>query len=285
MRRRRVLAQGLHLSLVEWGPETDGSAPLVVVLHGFQDAAETFDDVAAVLVARGFRVAAPDLRGFGDSDRVPVGGYYYFPDYVFDVVELLDHLSPTAPVRLVGHSMGGTVATLVAGTVPARIEALALIEGVGPPDVPDDFSVERMTAWIDGVRRLRGRADKTLSLDEAVARLAVSHPRLPRDTVARRAAQLTRLADDGRYVWAFDPLHRTRSPLEFKVERWRSFARRITARTLCIGGGPTGFHPDDEAARVASIAGARSIEIADAGHMIHWAAPDALGAALADFFA
>jgi pimeloyl-ACP methyl ester carboxylesterase len=281
MIRRRMQGHGLGLSVVEWGSE---GAPLVVLLHGFQDAAESFDNVAQTLVQRGFRVVAPDLRGFGDSDRVPPGGYYYFPDYVFDVAEILDAVSPSAPVRLVGHSMGGTVATLVAGTFPDRIAALALIEGVGPPSVPGDFAVERMAAWIEGVRKQRGRPEKSLSMEEAVSRLRISHPNLPVETVARRTAQLTRLGDDGRYVWAFDPLHRTRSPLEFQVERWRTFARRITARTLCIGGGPTGFHPDDEAERIAVIPGARSIEIDGAGHMIHWTAPATLATTLADFF-
>ncbi len=281
MIRRRLRGQGLTLSAVEWGA---AESPLVLLLHGFQDAAESFDDVADTLVERGFRVIAPDLRGFGDSDRVPLGGYYYFPDYVFDVVEVLDAVSPGAPVRLVGHSMGGTVATLVAGTFPERVAALALIEGVGPPSAPTDFAVERMSAWIEGVRNQRTRPEKSLSMEDAIARLRISHPGLPLETVTRRAAQLTRLGDDGRCVWAFDPLHRTRSPIEFQVERWRTFARRITAPTLCIGGGSTGFHPDDEAERIATIPGARSVEIDGAGHMIHWTAPAVLGATLADFF-
>ena len=282
MRRRRVPAHGLSLAISEWG---ELGAPLVLMLHGFQDVGASFDDVAEVLATRGHHVVAPDLRGFGDSDRVAPGGWYYFPDYVFDVVELVDSLSPDASVALVGHSMGGTIAGLVAGTIPARIRKLALIEGVGPPSMSDDHAVDRMIHFIEGVRRARTRNEKLMSREDALARLAISHPTVEKHVLARRAEQLTRpssIGGDG-LVWAFDPLHRARSPFEFKVERWRSFARRITADTLCIGGGPTGFHPDDEAERIASIPAARSCDIDGAGHMVHWTRASALAEVLASF--
>jgi pimeloyl-ACP methyl ester carboxylesterase len=75
------------------------------------DAAASFDLVAPALADAGLRVVAPDLRGFGESDRVAGGGYYHFPDYVADVDALLD-----GDVFVIGHSMGGTIATLLAGT-------------------------------------------------------------------------------------------------------------------------------------------------------------------------
>ena len=121
-----------------------------------------------------------------------------------------------------------------------------------------------------------------MTIDDVVTRLAMGHPGVPEELLLRRAAQLARPTEDGRFVWAFDPLHRTPSPIPFSIERWREHARRITARTLCVGGGPTGFHPEDEADRVATIAGARAVEIPDAGHMMHWTRPGEVARLLVD---
>ncbi len=87
---------GLRHHALEWGPapgEADRAADrakgTAVLIHGFQDAAATWDDVAVDLARAGLRVLAPDMRGFGDGPRMPAGAYYYFPDYVADVAALV----------------------------------------------------------------------------------------------------------------------------------------------------------------------------------------------------
>ena len=259
----------------------------MVMLHGFQDGGRSFDLVAPSLANEGLHVFAPDLRGFGGSEWIPRGGYYHFADYVFDVADLIDAVSPGAPVVLVGHSMGGTVASMYAGTFPDRVALLALLEGVGPPAMPDSISPDRFKSWIEGVRATRARGDKTMSLDEAVRRLSQNHPQVPPEVLRLRAEQLTKEASDGsgRRVWGFDPLHRTTSPVAFAVERWKAHAARITAPTLIVGGGKTGFHPTDEAERIATIALHTHVEIEDAGHMMHWTRPERLAEILRDFVA
>jgi pimeloyl-ACP methyl ester carboxylesterase len=297
-RSLRVEANGLSLHVLAWEPPEEvaprARAPVCVLLHGYMDAATSFDQIAPHLARAGFRVFAPDQRGFGDSAHVPAGGYYHFPDYVFDAADLLDALSPGEPVFLVGHSMGGNVAALLAGTLPERVAMLALLEGVGPPDFPDDLAPLRTRAWIDGVRKVRAKAERPFSLADAERRLASNHPYVDRALLRRRAEQLTRplredelaeLADlaDGSAPearalrrWRFDSRHRTTSPYAFSVARWRAHAAKIDAPTLIVGGGPTGYHPPDEAARVAVIPRARVVELPDAGHMMHWTRPDAL---------
>ncbi len=269
----RVRGMGLELNVLEWSCAHAPSGDVVLV-HGFQDVARSWDLVAPALADAGFRVLAPDQRGFGDSDRVHPSGYYYFPDYVFDLAELVDALCERRPIALVGHSMGGNVAVMYAGLYPERVRALALLEGVGPPAFGEELVIDREHAWIDGVRRVRARAEKAMTFDEVVRRLSIGHPGVREDVVRRRAEQLSRPTGDGLYAWAFDPLHRTRSPIPFSLERWRAHARRITAPTLCIGGGASGFHPDDEADRIATLRHARSVELPDAGHMMHWTRPE-----------
>ena len=145
------------------------------------------------------------------------GGYYHFPDYVADLAELVDALAPRR-LAVVGHSMGGTVAALYAGTYPERVERLALLEGMGPVATEPRVAVDRMHAWLRTMREV-ARVPKPLSsLQEAIERLALHHPRVPRDVIESRARLLTRADDTGRLVWAYDPLHRTTAPTPFNGE-------------------------------------------------------------------
>jgi len=273
---------GLELNVLEWSES--GARGACVLLHGFQDVGHSWDLVAPSLAALGYRVLAPDLRGFGDSGRVHESGYYYFPDYVFDLTELVDAMAPNESIALVGHSMGGNVATMFAGLYPERVSKLALLEGVGPPAFGEEMVIDRERAWIDGVRKARQRADKPMTFEEVIRRLSIGHPGVRDDVLRRRAEQLSKKVGDDQYVWAFDPLHRTRSPIAFSVERWRAHAQRITAETLCVGGGVTGFHPNDEAERIATFPNARALEIEGAGHMMHWTRPEEVARVLCEFF-
>src|SRR5690606_41631364 len=68
-------------------------------------------------------VVALDWRGFGGSHASP-GDSYWFYDYYADLDAVIDHISPEAPIDLLGHSMGGNIAMIYAGTCPQRIRRL-----------------------------------------------------------------------------------------------------------------------------------------------------------------
>ena len=91
---------------VELNVRVSGEGPAVLLLHGFPDSGDLWRDVTPLLVAAGYRVLAPDLRGFGESDA-PVGRRHYAIDrIVADVVALLDTLGDAQPVHVVGHDCG-----------------------------------------------------------------------------------------------------------------------------------------------------------------------------------
>ena len=257
----------------------------LLLLHGYMDAGGTWDLVAPRLARAGHTLLAPDLRGFGESDPVGAGGYYHFVDYVADVDALVRRMLPAGErLGVVGHSMGGTVASLFAGSRPDRIERLALLEGLGPPSMPAAVALDRTRAWLRNLEQL-DRAPRPLeSMDEAVRRLTANHPKVARDVLATRAKWLTRFDEEGRLVWAYDPLHRSTSPLPFQIEIFESFLTKIECPTLVVGGGPQGYHPEDEPERIAKIPDVRAIELPSAGHMMHWTQPDELGRILVEFF-
>lgn len=274
-------ARGLRFAVHRWRPLDGPEDPrLVLLMHGFQDSGGTFADVAEALAARGFSVAAPDQRGFGRTSWVSPDAYYHFPEYLADLDALLDAMGEDGarPLALVGHSMGGTVAALYAGARPERAASLALVEGIGPPDMPAELALERTRSWLDGLRALREH-ERFATFEDALARFARHHHDVPKEALARALPHLIEDAPGGGLRWRFDPRHRTRSPTPFSAASFTAFLARIACPVLWISGGPRGFHPPDEEARLARLASVSRREI-DGGHMLHWTRAGELSAAL-----
>ncbi|MGH7434180.1 MAG: alpha/beta fold hydrolase, partial [Polyangiaceae bacterium] len=189
-----------------------------------------------------------------------------------------------AELSVVGHSMGGTVATMYAGTFPERVARLALLEGSGPPDHDHSHAPEQMHRWIESVRSVNVRGLRTMpSREVALDRLVANHPRVSRDILATRLDALAEMLPDGRVSWKADVLHSTRSPIPFFAATWKAFAARVTCPVLYVSGGSSGWHPPDEEARLAAFEQLQRAEIPEAGHMMHWSAADALAGHLLRF--
>jgi pimeloyl-ACP methyl ester carboxylesterase len=122
-----------------------GGRPLLLV-HGFTGAKEDFRDVVGPLAAAGHWVVAPDLRGHGASSH-PSGEEAYGLDlFAADVMGLLDALG-WSRFDLLGHSMGGMVAQLVALARPDSIERLVLMDtATGGVDGSDRSGVDAAEA-------------------------------------------------------------------------------------------------------------------------------------------
>src|SRR3990167_3215773 len=117
-----VAIRQLNYHVRLWGPETSPLPPLVLV-HGWMDVAASYQFVVDALggdFLRGRRIIAPDWRGFGLTAPPVPTDHYFFPDYLADLDQLLDHYAPGTPVDLVGHSMGGNVVMFYAGARPLK---------------------------------------------------------------------------------------------------------------------------------------------------------------------
>ncbi len=128
---RTIPLPGLRMQVLEAGP-ADG--PLVILLHGFPELSESWREVIPMLAAAGYRAVAPDLRGYGGTER-PENGYD-LDTLANDVVELARHLQPDKPVHLVGHDWGGLIAYHVAATHPEVVDRLAVINAPHPATAP-----------------------------------------------------------------------------------------------------------------------------------------------------
>ena len=267
----------LRIHFRDWG---NADAPPVIIVHGLRDHSHSFDDLARGLVDR-FHVIALDLRGHGDSETTP---YYSFGHFALDLHNLVRALRLQRPV-CIGHSLGGEVVAHYCGSFPDVPSRAVIIEGLGPPPL----NMEEEVGWtIDGF----GRIDRALAghpglkdLDAAYRRLRERNPRLSESKARELALLGTRAREDGTLEWKFDAMLTTMAVTgPFNLDYSMAFWRRIVAPTLIVHGAESGefwhskpgeryLQPDDLARRLACFREHRFVELAGAGHMVHFDRP------------
>jgi pimeloyl-ACP methyl ester carboxylesterase len=230
-------------------------------------------------------VVAVDVRGHGDSDWVGPGGYYYFMDYVADLDDVIRQLARTR-VIVVGHSMGGSVASYWAGARPDRPAAVALLEGLGPPDQAEVDVAARAARWFDDWRGARREWKPMESLEVAAARLRRNDPLLAEPLALRLAEHGTRSVDGG-FVWKHDPLHRTQGPYPFRRDFAAQFWRRIACPVLVVDGADSQLNLPlaERAARRAELRNPHHVVVPGAGHMMMRHQPAAVAALIRELVA
>jgi pimeloyl-ACP methyl ester carboxylesterase len=157
---------------------SSGAGPAVLLLHGFPDSCSLWDAMTPALVAAGYRVLAPDLRGFGDSDAPRGVSSYRMERIVADLCALLDQACPGEPVRVIGHDWGAVVAWAFAMAHPQRTLASVAIS-VGHPR---EYALGGLEQKRKGLYTLyfqaRGLAEAVLSRNDhaVLRRWAGQHP-------------------------------------------------------------------------------------------------------------
>ena len=285
------LGTGLRYHLLEWQPRRPQAStqdvPTVLLLHGFLDSCWTWQVLLETGLLDGFRVLAPDLRGHGDSDRIGAGGYYHFMDYLADLQDLIAQIG-CQTLSIVGHSMGGTVASYYAGAYPERVRRLVTLDSLilPPSGTSLDNIPERVRSWLSAWERVRNKTQRPLSsLDDAARRLRLHDARLTVDLAHFLAERGTRVLPDGSRQFKHDPLHMTPGPYPFMVEVAAGFWRRITCPTLHVVADQSEF-PSSEAQQneyARHFRDARIVRVPQTGHMLHRHQPTAIATLVRDF--
>ncbi len=284
-----MTARGLRLHVREWlTGDDDGPRPTLLCLHGWMDVSASFQFMVDALEGS-WRVLAPDWRGYGLSDAAAGGlatiDSYAFVDYLADLDALIGQcLAGDEPVRLIGHSMGGNVATLYAGVRPERIAGLVNLDGAGMPPSDPAGAAARYRRWLDELQTPMPLRDYA-SLEAVAARLMANNRRLTADR-ARFLAQHWARREGERYVLQADPAHRRINPVLYRVDEALSCWRAITAPVLwVVAGEPGPFHQftrtEEYRARQESIPHRVEVTVADSGHKVQHDQP-ARGAGLVE---
>ncbi|WP_293052334.1 alpha/beta hydrolase [Mycobacterium sp.] len=249
---------GITLVADEWNRGIDAAGrPSVVLLHGGGQNRHSWKNTGQVLADEGFHVVALDARGHGDSDRAP-GADYAVETLTTDVMHVLDAIA--RPVALIGASMGGLTAILVADRAgPQRVTRLVLV------DVVPRFEK-------GGSARIRdfmvGHLNGFDSLEEAAEAVAAY---LPHRTKPRSPEGLTKnlRLRDGRWYWHWDPAFMTKPGDDpgLRTEKFERAATNLRIPVLLIRGKLSDVvSPDGVRHFLATVPHAEFVELPAAGH-------------------
>jgi pimeloyl-ACP methyl ester carboxylesterase len=285
--------------VLEWGHASSRHPPLVLT-HGWMDIGASYQflvDAFSPAFLADRLVIAPDWRGFGQTTG-PACDHYVFPDYLGDLDALLNHYAPDRPVDLVGHSMGGNVVMMYAGTRPGRIHRLVNLEGFGSPATQPEQAPGRYVQWLDEIAAL-ARGEKELQtyadVGRVAARLRKTNPRLPADKadwLAHQWAEPKPQADGStRWVIRGAAAHRVVSAQLFRVDEMRALYAAITAPTLMVVSSNNQmahwwqgrYTLDEFKQRIQAVPDLRMERLADCGHMLHHDQPEALARLMEGF--
>jgi pimeloyl-ACP methyl ester carboxylesterase len=260
--------------------QVTGEGPLVVLEHGMGDNRNAYRFLAPVLAEAGYRVAATDLRGHGESST----GWssYTRADTASDLLALIRHVGgPENPAVIVGHSFAGGSATIAAARAPELISAIVEVSPftrVVPISIAAFLTNRR---YRRGGLRLMGVA-LTGSVGVWASYLDLAFPgRKPADYAEAIAALLANLREPGRMAAA-------RKMGMAKPTDAAAALGSISCPALVFMGTLDSDWPDPHAEGDAIIAGmpaglGRLVMIDGAGHYAHTQFPDQVAAALLPF--
>jgi pimeloyl-ACP methyl ester carboxylesterase len=220
---------GLRLCYRDYAGPTPGGVT-ALCLHGLTRNSRDFEDLAAAL-SRSRRVLALDVRGRGRSDRDPKPERYVPTTYVQDALELLE-AAGVERVAVIGTSMGGLMALLLAALRPASIAGVVLND-IGP--VVDPKGIARIAGYV-------GKSGEVASWDaaaEAVKSInAAAFPDLVHADWLRIARRTYREQANGTLLPDYDPAigEATRSGGAVPPDLWMLWTGLAAIPTLAIRG-------------------------------------------------
>lgn len=275
VQRHQSRLRGLSLAVHEWPARaTSPQAPPVFCLHGLLDNGAAFAPLVNALARLDRRFLAPDWRGHGDSQWTP--GAYWFPEYLADLEACIDHHAPDEPVILLGHSMGGQVASLYAGARPDRVAGVILLDTLNVPDSQPEAAPARYRDWLDTQTR-PPEPRRYPDIDALAARVGRRYPELDIDRRQALATLWSRPASPG-VTLAADPTHFRRSAYGFRLDEAMALWNEVRAEVVMIDAGASPARhmvdADAMAERRRCFSRCEHIELPGLGHMLHWQAPE-----------
>ncbi len=269
---------GNDCRLAEWNP--DGET-LVFALHGWLDNLATFETLAKYMP--NIRFIAVDSPGHGHSAHIKEDKSYHFIDGVYLIDDLIEHFGQKQ-ANLLGHSMGGALASIYASVQPKRVKTLLLIEALGPVTTKEEKFAETLKNSIVQRRALKNKRKpfyKSFNLAlEARAEVSKISPELIKPLVERA---LTSIQDPSNqqsfgYTWRADSRLRSSSAMRMTEKQLKCLLPEITAPTLLIEGNqgllqlPEAKHIQARKPLVKNL----TVQLMDGGHHLHLEHPEAI---------
>ena len=273
-------SQRLRLAYWVWG---DADKPPLLLVHGMRDHSRSWDRIAEAFADQ-YRVVACDLRGHGDSEWEK-GGHYGAPEFMLDIVALIDLLG--GKVDVVAHSMGGRATLVTAAVFPDRFRRIVAVEGTGGRfrAAPLPRGPQRLHEWAQRTRAMERREPRVYrAFNDAVERVQEANPRLTQG-MAEHLARWGAHAINGGFSWKYDPWMYTQHELDVPPDEYDAYWKDITAPVLHLisSEGEERRATRDGKPIASFFADATTQVVPDSGHWLHHDQPEVTIAAIRAF--
>lgn len=266
LKRHTVTIEGQKIFYLD--NENVHASKTILLIHGFADSGATWVQFSRRFRDAGYRIIAPDLLGFGRSDK-PVSADYRFAAQAKRLLALMTTLEVNQ-FHVAGNSMGGGIAAEMALLAPERVASLTLMDAAGVHYKPSDMD----RAFLNGRNLLVIKTPK--DFEEVMA--FVSHQSLPvprpvTDYLAEQAVKNSALHERILREALFEEINILLLDLE-----------KIKAPTLIVWGEKDRLlHPDNAKVLHHFIKNSRLVMMPDIGHVPQMEAPYESAAIVLDF--
>ena len=249
--------RGLRFHYRDWTSQ-QANAPDLVLLHGYTGHCRSWDAFAKVMTKQ-YRVLALDQRGHGETEWAPADQYGTM-EMVADLDAFVSALRLERFV-LLGLSMGGMVAIAYAGTRPAQLERLVIV----------DIAPEIASEGIRNIQQSVARSDVFDSVEDAFRRARADNPVPPEGHHYDRVRASLMRTDEGKWTYRYDRALRDPGNQRLRLaveEGWDSVAS-FNVPTLLIRGEHSPLLSRDVADKFVSIAkNSQLVEVPGSGHPV-----------------
>lgn len=215
---------------VQWLPKKT-MALKVISLHGWLDNAGSFSSLSPYL--SDYSHVALDLAGHGLSQHRPAGCFYHLWDHALDVVSVLNQSKQS--VWLIGHSMGGAVAMLVAAIAPDKVRGLIVLDNMGPLSGHPSDRVVTLQRAVNKMAKFRpDRATHYPSKEAMVLARMDGFTSLSKSASAFLVERGAYEDGDGIWRWRHDGKLTFPSPFRMDDESVDAFIGEIKCPTLAL---------------------------------------------------
>lgn len=236
----------------------------IIALHGWQDNSNSFIPLYNQL--SNFNWHLVDFPGHGHSDWRDSQAHYYFVDYVNDVFNIINQISPNEPVIIIGHSMGAMVAHLFSACFPEHVAKLILIEGFGCVTTEESAVVEQLRKAI--LNRINMKTIRTYDSLNDVIKLRMSFSDLNYENTKLIVSRNCKQTQTGVQL-RIDPKIKQHSGFRFSPNQAQQIIKHARSPILLIKG-RQGYQMVDNA--IQNIDKQNShirVETIDGGHHCH----------------
>lgn len=268
---------GLNLAAIKGG-NPDG--PTILAMHGWLDNCMSFKPLAPFM--QDFNFIAVDFSGHGLSDHRSKDCYLHFIDYVNDLAFILKKLN-IRETFLLGHSLGGSIATLFAGLFPEYVKGVFVVDSLGPVVAETKEQMEMIQRAAKKYLDLNDRNPKVFStVNEALEARAKASPMKQHslELIVERNLK----AVEGGFSWRTDPrllIAPNTAPSEESVQAVLKEIRSPVS--LIIPDNGWGYENDLFPRRQACISNLTTHHL-PGGHHVHMDSPEIVGPLIKDFF-